>query len=435
MSMIREQSTFLLHVSELIRKAAELGFLTSGGELFRTPEQQSLHVKNGRSTTMNSQHLKRLAVDLNFFKPDAAGAPRLTYDVEELRPLGQYWESLDAANRWGGHWNTFKDTPHFERREGAGGAPGSAPAPLLAGTVASPDRPLSASPAPLPAVASLSGGASSGAVASALGQGLLLSQVGFRAPNKRDDVESVQRLLNLSAQSGRVQLAEGKLKPDGAFGNKTLDAIMAFQRSVLGEATPSGLIQPGDACLRSLCEPLPSAGLVTWLSLVYLAASEEQISALAAGLQQTMAARQIGTPLRQAHFLAQVGCESGELRFMEEIASGQDYEGRRDLGNTQAGDGQRFKGRGLIQLTGRANYTEYGRALGREAELLAQPELVATDKALCADVAGWYWAKRELNAWADRDDLTGITRRVNGGLNGLEERRRLLLRAKAVLGA
>lgn len=421
MSMIQEQSTFLLHVSELIRKAAELGFMTSGGELFRTPEQQALHVKNGRSTTMNSQHLKRLAVDLNFFKADPSGDPRLTYDVEELRPLGKYWESLDPANRWGGNWNTFKDTPHFERREGVAG--GARPAA----------QPLQARDAVAPGVATAD--VPVRAAGPVLGQGLLLAQVGFRAPNKRDDVESVQRLLNLSAQAGRVQLAEGKLKPDGAFGNKTLDAIMAFQRSVLGESAPTGLVQPGDACVRSLCEPLPSLGLAEWLSLVYLAASEEQVTELAAGLQQTMAARQIDTPLRRAHFLAQVGCESGELRFMEEIASGQDYEGRRDLGNTQPGDGQRFKGRGLIQLTGRANYTEYGRALGREAEILAQPELVANDKALCADVAGWYWARRELNALADRDDLTAVTRRVNGGLNGLEERRRLLQRAKALLGA
>lgn len=423
-SMIQEQATFLLHVSELIRKAAELGFMTSGGELFRTPEQQALHVKNGRSTTMNSQHLKRLAVDLNFFKPDAAGEPRLTYDVEELRPLGKYWESLDVANRWGGNWNTFKDTPHFERREGrAGGAtPATTPATPL----------LQARDTVAPGASVAMAGHVAGP---ALGQGLLLAQVGFRAANKRDDVESVQRLLNVSAQAGRVQLAEGKLKPDGAFGNKTLDAIMAFQRSVLGEPTPSGLIQPGDACLRSLCEPLAGLGMDALLGLAYLAAGDEQIAALAAGLQQTMAARQIDTPLRRAHFLAQVGCESGELRFMEEIASGQAYEGRRDLGNTQPGDGMRFKGRGLIQLTGRANYAEYGRAIGREAELLGQPELVASDKALCADVAGWYWAKRELNALADRDDLTGITRRVNGGLNGLEERRRLLLRAKALLGA
>ncbi len=420
-SMIQEQSTFLLHVSELIRKAAELGFMTSGGELFRTPEQQALHVKNGRSTTMNSQHLKRLAVDLNFFKPDASGEPRLTYGIEDLRPLGTYWESLDPANRWGGNWNTFKDTPHFERREGVGAGASPAASPLQASDVAA------------PSVATAD--ASVRSAGPVLGQGLLLAQVGFRAANKRDDVESVQRLLNVSAKAGRVQLAEGQLKPDGAFGNKTLDAIMAFQRSVLGEPTPSGLIQPGDACLRSLCEPLADLGMGELLGLAYLAAGDEQIAALAAGLQQTMAARQIDTLLRRAHFLAQVGCESGELRFTQEIASGQAYEGRRDLGNTQAGDGVRFKGRGLIQLTGRANYAEYGRAIGREAEILAQPELVASDKALCTDVAGWYWAKRELNALADRDDLTAITRRVNGGLNGLEERRRLLLRAKALLGA
>ena len=102
MSLLREQSTFLLHVAELIQKASELGFHLSGGELYRTSEQQALHVKNGRSTTMNSQHLKRLAVDLNFFRAMPDGELKLTYDVEELRPLGQFWEGLDAANRWGG---------------------------------------------------------------------------------------------------------------------------------------------------------------------------------------------------------------------------------------------------------------------------------------------------------------------------------------------
>ncbi len=148
-----------------------------------------------------------------------------------------------------------------------------------------------------------------------------------------------------------------------------------------------------------------------------------------------MANRAIDSPLRQAHFLAQIGHESGELRFREEIASGEAYEGRADLGNTQPGDGRRFKGRGLIQLTGRANYAEYGRAINREAELLAKPELVASDPELCVDVAGWFWAKRGLNELADRDELTAITRRINGGLNGLEDRRRLYQRAKSLLGA
>ena len=107
MSLLRHQSAFMLHVAELIRKATELGFHVSGGELYRTTEQQALHIKNGRSTTMNSQHLKRLAVDLNFFKETPAGELTLTYDVEDLRPLGEFWENLDSANRWGGNWKSF----------------------------------------------------------------------------------------------------------------------------------------------------------------------------------------------------------------------------------------------------------------------------------------------------------------------------------------
>jgi hypothetical protein len=117
MSLVHEQSVFLLHVAELIRKASELGFVASGGELYRTSEQQALHVKHGRSKTMKSLHLKRLAIDLNFFQEASDGALTLTYDVEELRALGAFWESLDAANRWGGNWTSFKDAPHFERRE------------------------------------------------------------------------------------------------------------------------------------------------------------------------------------------------------------------------------------------------------------------------------------------------------------------------------
>jgi predicted chitinase len=124
----------------------------------------------------------------------------------------------------------------------------------------------------------------------------------------------------------------------------------------------------------------------------------------------------------------------GEFRFRAEIANGQAYEGRQDLGNVQPGDGQRFKGRGLIQLTGRANYADYGRAIGREAELLDKPALVAEDAELCVDVAGWFWSKNQLNALADADDLSTLTRRINGGLNGLDDRRRLPGRAKALLG-
>jgi predicted chitinase len=412
MSLVREQAVFLLHMAELIRKASELGFLASGGELFRTPEQQALHVQHGRSKTMKSLHLKRLAIDLNFFREAPDGTPKLTYEIEELRPLGEFWESLDPANRWGGNWTSFKDAPHFERREG-GATLAQAPSPTL-GAAIDPQR---------LAPASMSGH----------GAGITLAAVGPRCPNQRDDVETVQRLLNLCAAAGRVQIDEDTLKPDGVFGQKTLTAIMAFQRSAFGEQAPDGRVDPRGPVMAGLCESLPPHLDAALLGLVYLRAADGDVADLAKRMARVMTDRKIDTPRRQAHFLAQIGHESGELRFRAEIASGEAYEGRRDLGNTQPGDGRRFKGRGLIQLTGRANYREYGRAIGREADILVHPELLETDPDLCVDVAGWFWAKRNLNTLADADDLTGITKRINVGLNGLEDRRRLLKRAKALL--
>lgn len=138
----------------------------------------------------------------------------------------------------------------------------------------------------------------------------------------------------------------------------------------------------------------------------------------------------INSPMRVAHFLAQVGHESGSLRYTLELASGEAYEGRRDLGNIHPGDGVRYKGRGLIQLTGRANYEEYGKDL--DEDLITHPERVETEFA--ADVAGWFWHRRNLNKWADLDDVRMITKRINGGYNGLEDRKQFLQRAKQALG-
>lgn len=142
---------------------------------------------------------------------------------------------------------------------------------------------------------------------------------------------------------------------------------------------------------------------------------------------------EINTPLRQAHFIAQILHESGSFRYREEIASGAAYEGRKDLGNTKKGDGKRFKGRGLIQLTGRANYEAYGKSLGRESEILSNPKLVAEEDELNVDVAGWFWDRAKLNALADKDDLKAITRRINGGYTGLADRKAFLERAKKEL--
>lgn len=117
MSMVNEQHAFLQDIAKLVQKAEELGFIITGGELFRTPDQQAIYVKTGRSTTMASKHLQRLALDLNIFVKQADGSAALTYDLPTLKPLGDFWEQLSPGkNSWGGNWKSFKDVPHFERR-------------------------------------------------------------------------------------------------------------------------------------------------------------------------------------------------------------------------------------------------------------------------------------------------------------------------------
>lgn len=116
MGLVNEQAAFLQDVAKLLAKAWELGFVVTAGEVYRTLDQQKLYVLQGRSKTLNSRHLERMAIDLNCFRKKDSGELRLTYDKDELQPLGDYWEGLSDKNRWGGNWQSFKDTPHFERR-------------------------------------------------------------------------------------------------------------------------------------------------------------------------------------------------------------------------------------------------------------------------------------------------------------------------------
>jgi putative chitinase len=144
------------------------------------------------------------------------------------------------------------------------------------------------------------------------------------------------------------------------------------------------------------------------------------------------------TPLRIAHFLAQVAHESDGFCTLEEYASGAAYEGRvKDLGNVRPGDGVRYKGRGPIQLTGRGNhraFTAWMRKIDPACpDFEAKPELVAT-----WPWAGWaaafFWERNNINTRAaDLDDLVKVTKIVNGGRNGLEDRRRYLAKAKTAI--
>jgi hypothetical protein len=113
MSLSQEQAAFLRDMCKLVEYASSQGFMVTAGELYRTPEQQELYVKTGRSQTMNSLHLKRLAIDFNFFQDG-----KLVYDKKVLAPLGAYWESLHPLNSWGGNGVKLVDTPHFSRGDG-----------------------------------------------------------------------------------------------------------------------------------------------------------------------------------------------------------------------------------------------------------------------------------------------------------------------------
>jgi predicted chitinase len=136
-------------------------------------------------------------------------------------------------------------------------------------------------------------------------------------------------------------------------------------------------------------------------------------------MEAAMRERGITTRARAAMWLAQVGHESVSLRYFEEIASGRAYCGRRDLGNTQPGDGPRFKGRGPIQLTGRFNYTKAAAALN--LPLVAQPTLAAQPK-YAFRVSAWWWWQAGLNAISDTRSVLAATKRINGGTNGLADR-------------
>ena len=167
-------------------------------------------------------------------------------------------------------------------------------------------------------------------------------------------------------------------------------------------------------------------------------ASSAKINSFAPHLTAALEWGKINTCARQAAFLAQLAQESGELQYMEELASGSAYEGRRDLGNTQPGDGKRFKGRGPIQLTGRNNYRAAGKALGLDLE--KNPASVATPE-VGFKVATWFWNSRGLSFWADKNNQAAfdqITLRVNGCIKckatHKDRRDSFWRKAKSILG-
>ena len=171
---------------------------------------------------------------------------------------------------------------------------------------------------------------------------------------------------------------------------------------------------------QQLLQTLPNAGPVAGVFVPVLNAA--------------MVHYQIIGPKRVAAFIAQIGHESGQLKYVKEIwgptAAQARYEGRKDLGNTVAGDGAKYRGRGLIQITGRANYMACGEGLG--LDLIKQPELLEKPQHACMSAA-WFWATKGLSTLADAGQFDKITQRINGGQNGAADRQALYARAHKVL--
>ncbi len=254
--------------------------------------------------------------------------------------------------------------------------------------------------------------------------------VGKNGINQQSDVRIVQSLINFNLH----RLAPlSQLKADGCIGPATTDAIAHFQQNVQGLLNPSARIDPDSETLGALRKALPSQFSEAVLGAMMPDASPSAISRYFQPLADGMDRNGIDAPVRKAHFLAQLGHESCDLRYSEELASGTAYEGRADLGNTSPGDGPKFKGRGLIQITG--GLTMPRMAVTRDATSLspANYDLIASDPELAVDVSCWFWTKHGLNTLADADDIHGVTKLINGGYNGLPDRQARLDRAKCFL--
>lgn len=199
------------------------------------------------------------------------------------------------------------------------------------------------------------------------------------------------------------------------------------------------------------------------LQAILNTSDSEKAERYLAGLNECFDRYQINTSLRIAHFMAQVCHESGNFKFTsenlnysakalrgvfgkyfpsddmadeyarqpEKIAN-RVYASRMGNGDEQSGEGWAYRGRGLIQLTGKDNYQNFSESC--DVDVIANPDLVAQDPALCVSAAAWFWDSRSLNRYADDDDIKTVTKRINGGYNGLEDRQEKLDNAKNVLG-
>ena len=254
--------------------------------------------------------------------------------------------------------------------------------------------------------------------------------VGKGGKNLKEDVKVIQAALNL-VRNNNFKLKE-KIEIDGKAGSTTIAAIELFQSNVVGMKTPDGLIDANGKTIQILRASIQKGLNADSFAAIMANGNKSTLQMYFPLFKFQLPQYQMVSPLRVAHFLAQLGHESLSLTYTEELASGEAYEGRKDLGNTKVGDGRRFKGRGFIQLTGRNNYEAYSNDACLNLMQNGNESLVAKYP-YSLDASLWFWKRQNLNVRADMDDLRGITRRVNGGYNGLQDRARYLERAKFFL--
>lgn len=262
--------------------------------------------------------------------------------------------------------------------------------------------------------------------------------LGRNYENRGERVRQLQEALNTKGGFW--------LEVDGDFGPLTEAAVTAYQRSkgfeIDGIAGPKVLESLG---LKFSSTPIslprkPSGGLTAEVlaKIMDHRVSMQRYVELLPRVELALALANCNTIERRAMWFAQVGHESGGLKYQEEIASGAAYEGRADLGNTQPGDGKRYKGRDFIQITGRHNYTKLSQWAHRTGLTSSPTFFVDNPQALATDLHAftgvtWYWTvARNMNSFADKNDLLGATRAVNGGTHGLDDRREFYARALAM---
>ena len=257
------------------------------------------------------------------------------------------------------------------------------------------------------------------------------NSVGEKGQNVKVDAKVVQAALNLS-QSAKFKL-DKKLTVDGSVGSQTISAIEKFQSVVVSAAKPDGRVDPNGSTITHLKNQLTKGLTEDALVAIMGYGNPSVVKPYLALLKNQLPSYQINTPLRIAHFLAQLGHESLSFTYTEELATGAAYENRKDLGNVEKGDGVRFKGRGLIQLTGRKNYSDYADHACLNLLAKGNERIISVTPSYALDVSLWFWQKRNLNLLADQDNLKAITRRINGGYNGIVDREEYLTRAKFFL--